>query len=135
MGLFCWVYHWLDVPSAEKHHEILKKPGYLPGILFNKVIDEALHLAGMGRKDLYVTQVFHLLPARRSEAIPVRHIDKSFNNVTRHELVGRRVIALGGAAESASRRHGIEHHAVPHPSSRGRSIREKAQALALLLKN
>jgi hypothetical protein len=127
-------YHWLDAPSATKHREELRKLGYLPRILFNKVIDEALRFTGMRREDVYVTQVFHLLPSKeRSEPIPVRWLDTSFDAVTRNELIGRRVIALGNAADRACRRHGIEHYAVAHPSSRGRSVREKARELGELL--
>jgi hypothetical protein len=112
-------YNWLDAPSVDKYRQVLTRLGYLPCITFNKVIDEALAMSAMRRDQLYVTQAFHLLPEKRSQSIPVRAIDASFDAVTRHELVGRRVITLGSAAVNACRRHGIKCTAVMHPSARG----------------
>jgi hypothetical protein len=124
-------YNWLDVPSVHEHRPILEKYGYLPGIPFNIVLDQALSQCGMTRADLYITQAFHLLPNSRSQTIATRDVDYSFDAVTRHELSGRRaVIALGISAARACRRHGIQHCPVIHPSARGLPYRERANALA-----
>jgi hypothetical protein len=123
-------YNWFDVPSLNENREILRKLGYMPEILFNKVIDRALQIVGMDRSDIYVTQAFHLLPTKRSEKITSKDVDFSFDAVTRHELVDRRIISLGDAAEGACRRHGIRSTAVVHPSARGRTIKAKAECLA-----
>jgi hypothetical protein len=129
-------YHWLDAPSVEKHRLVLRELGYLPGIPFNKVMDLALAYAGLARSDIYVTQAFHLLPCTdRSERIPQRHVDASFEAITRHELETRYVIALGDAAASACRRHGIEAVEVCHPSSRTHgTYAEKAEIIGRALK-
>jgi hypothetical protein len=123
-------YNWLDVPSVSQYRPILEKYGYLPGIPFNIVLDQALSQCGMTRADLYITQAFHLLPARRSQTIATRDVDYCFDAVTRHELLGRRVIALGTSAARACRRHGIQHCPVNHPSARGLPYRERANAIA-----
>jgi hypothetical protein len=123
-------YNWLDVRSVNEHRPILEKYGYLPHITFNRVLDQALSQCGITRADLYITQAFHLLPSRRSQTIATRDVDYSFDAVTRHELPGRRVIALGGPAARACHRHGIQHCPVVHPSARVLTYREKANALA-----
>jgi hypothetical protein len=125
-------YHWFDVSSVDRNCEILRRLGYMPGILFNRVLDRALEIAGMGRSGIYVTQAFHLLPSKRSEKISASDVDISFETVTRHELIGRRVICLGKVPAAACRRHGIECVAVRHPSARGSglTVEAKAQALA-----
>ena len=92
--------HWLDTPSVDKHRDVLKEKGYLPHILFNKVVDVALDKANLTRSDIYVTQAFHLLPRTRSETIPRSHIDQSFDRITRHEVEGRATIALGSGLSS-----------------------------------
>jgi hypothetical protein len=61
----------------------------------NTVIDAALALQGLSRPDIYVTQTFHLIPRKRSERISQAAIRRSFDEVTRFELPGRKVIALG----------------------------------------
>ncbi len=122
--------HWLDAPSVDEHRDVLKEKGYLPGILFNKVVDLALEKAGLERKDIYVTQAFHLLPQGRSEPIPRRHIDESFHRITRHETDGRTVIALGTAAADACRRAGVKATECIHPSARGLTVAAKAEMLA-----
>jgi hypothetical protein len=80
-----------------------------------------------------ITQAFHLLPEKRSQPIPARDIDVSFDAITRHELMERRVIALGTAAVNACCRHGIECRPVVHPSARGLSRHSKAANLARAL--
>ena len=123
--------HWLDVPSVEKHRRVLKDKGYLPGIPFNKVLECALEKTRMTRADIYVTQAFHLLPAKRSQRIPRRHLYESFDRITRHEVVGRRAIALGVDAVRAFHKAGLLPFAcVPHPSARGMTCESKALMLA-----
>lgn len=123
-------YHWLDVPTVRANRAILHRLGYLPRILFNRVVDRALELVELSRADLYVTQAFHLLPEKRSQTIPSRLVAASFNAVTRHEIEGRAVIALGSAAAAQCESAGIPFSAVPHPSARGQTINSKAQQLA-----
>lgn len=123
-------YNWLDAESAKSYHPVLKKTGYLPTMPFNKVLDIVLVMLNLKRSDLYVTQAFHLLPTQRSEPISVGNVDTSFDAVTKHELKGRRVVALGGAAASACKRHGINHTATCHPSSRGGSYEDMSRMIA-----
>jgi hypothetical protein len=123
-------YNWLDAPSVCQYRATLEVHGYLPDIPFNKVLDQALNQCKIERSDLYITQAFHLLPARRSQTIAAQDIDFSFDAVTRHELLGRTVIALGAAAAGACRRHGIQYCPVRHPSARGLPYRERADELA-----
>jgi hypothetical protein len=122
--------HWLDETSIVTEQGILRSLGYLPQIRFNKVIDAALALTGLRRSDIYVTQTFHLIPKGRSEAIPTDAIDRSFDQVTRYELVGRKVIALGDVASRACARQGIPHIPVCHPSRRGRTNDKNAIEIA-----
>jgi hypothetical protein len=130
MGPVLVAYNWFDVPALNANRETLTKYGYMSGILFNKVIENALQIVGMNRSDIYVTQAFHLLPMKRSEKISANDVDISFDAVTRYEMVDRYVISLGDDADRACRRHGIKHAAVAHPSARGRTIRTKAECLA-----
>jgi len=126
-------YHWFDVPSIERYRHILKENGYMPGMTFNKVLERALVIAGKNRSDIYVTQAFHLIPATRSATIERKHLDYSFDAITRHELDGRRVISLGSEVTAVCRRFGIEHQPIDHPSARHRSVEEKAKALAAVV--
>ena len=121
---------WLDWPSVAEHRDVLKQKGYLPHMRFNQVVDLALEKAGLKRNDIYVTQAFHLLPQGRSEPIPRRHIDESFDRITRHEVDGRTVIALGEPAAGACRRAGVECIECIHPSARGKTVESKAEELA-----
>lgn len=124
-------YNWFDLPSAIRHQEILKRLGYMPGVNFNKVMDIALDIAKMNRADIYMTQAFHLLPAKRSQTIRAKDVDISFDAITRHELVDRRVIALGVAAAGACKRHGVKVAEVCHPSARGAGLTFDAKAAEL----
>ena len=126
-------YNWLDVPSIEENKATLERHGYLPGILFNRVLDRALAMAGLDRTRVYITQAFHLLPRTRSQAIPQRDVLQSFEAITQHELAERRVVALGGAASRACSTLGIRHLATPHPSARGLTIEAKAESIAKAL--
>ena len=107
-----------------------------PGIPFNNVLDLALSLAGLTRKQIYVTQAFHLLPAGRSETIPQRLVDQSFDAITRHEIADRRVVALGDAAWRACNRFGIDAIPVCHPSSRNNgSYDDRAKLIAAAIRD
>jgi hypothetical protein len=92
------------------------------------VIDAALARQGLSRSDIYVTQTFHLVPRTRSERISQAAIRRSFGEVTRFELQGRKAIALGDIA--AGERHHIEHIAVCHPSRRGHTNEKNASEIA-----
>jgi hypothetical protein len=128
--------HWLDESSILTERATLRDLGYLPSIRFNAVIDAALARSGLSRSDIYVTQTFHLIPRARSERISQAAIRRSFDEVTRFELQGRRVIALGDIAAGECARHNIEHIAVCHPSRRGytneKNATEIAEAIAAL---
>ena len=122
--------HWLDESSILNERAKLQCLGYLPGIRFNVVIDSALGRVGLSRSDVYVTQTFHLIPRSRSEQIEGSAIRRSFDEVTRFELEGRKVIALGAAAARECARHNIEHIAACHPSRRGHSNEKNAAEIA-----
>jgi hypothetical protein len=122
--------HWLDESSILRERATLRELGYLPNIRFNTVIDEALARRGLSRSDIYVTQTFHLVPRHRSERISQAAIRRSFDEVTRFELQGRRVIALGDIAAAQCARHSIEHVAVCHPSRRGYTNEKNATEIA-----
>jgi hypothetical protein len=128
--------HWLDESSILRERATLQNLGYLPNIRFNTVIDAALGRHGLSRSDIYVTQAFHLVPRARSERISQAAIRRSFDEVTRLELQGRKVIALGEIAAGECARHNIEHIPVCHPSRRGytneKNATEIAEAIARL---
>lgn len=126
-------YNWIDAPSAARHKDTLKKLGYLPSMLFNRVLDRALELARLSRADIYLTHAFHLLPATRSAVIPARDVEASFDAITRKEVANRQVTALGRAAAAMCRRFAIPHVAVPHPSARGLTLDGKARDIARTL--
>ncbi|WP_130403401.1 uracil-DNA glycosylase family protein [Thalassococcus sp. S3] len=128
-------YNWLDAPSARTRKVELMRLGYLPDMLFNRVLDRALADAGLARNQIYLTHAFHLLPATRSAQVPRRDIEASFDAITRHEVAGRPVIALGRAAQSACCRFGIPHLPVSHPSARGANLRSKAAQITMALQN
>lgn len=126
-------YNYLDAPSAIEHRNTLATLGYLPSMPFNRVLDLALAEAGLTRADIYVTHAFHMLPATRSASIASKDIDLSFDAVAQHEIEGRRIIALGEAASRVCRRHGLSHHAAPHPSARGFGFPTRAKLIARAL--
>ncbi len=123
-------YNYLDAPTARAYRDELTVTGYLPDMLFNRVLDIALRQAGLARGDLYVTHAFHALPAARSAAVPQRLVEESFSRITRLEVAGRPVIALGHAAARACTRFAVRHTALPHPSARGLTRASKAASLA-----
>jgi hypothetical protein len=122
--------HWLDESSIQRERPTLQDLGYLPKIRFNAVIDAALARKGLSRSDIYVTQTFHLIPRTRSERISQAAIRRSFDHVTRFELQGRKVVALGDIAAGECARHNIEHIAVCHPSRRGYTNEKNAVEIA-----
>ena len=92
--------------------------GYLPQIPFNRALDRVLACVGLTRGDIYITQACHFLPRNnRRQPVPADLMDRSIEAVTRHEVEGRRVIALGGEAQAALKRAGVDCLACPHPSS------------------
>lgn len=127
-------YNWLDAPTARANRRTLARQGYLPGMLFNRVLDRALELAGLDRSALYLSHVFHLLPATRSAAVPRRDMEASFDAITRHEIADRPVIALGTAAARSCARFKVPCQAISHPSARGLSIATKARQIAQALR-
>ena len=127
-------HHWLDAASAERYRRDLSD-GYLPSMPFNRVLQMALDRCGLTRRDIYVTQALHLLPKdKRCGEAPRRLVNESFDEVTRHELRGRRVIALGQPAAAACRHHGFKVATAPHPSARIGTYEQRAQNLATLLR-
>lgn len=126
-------YNWLDAPTARAHRDTLRRLGMLPHMLFNRVLDLALGLAAMARDTVYLTHAFHLLPASRSAVVPTADVEASFDAITRHEIAGRPVVALGRVAAQACSRFNIVHRPAPHPSARGLSMHAKAGAIAKAL--
>ncbi|MHA6345008.1 uracil-DNA glycosylase family protein [Roseivivax sp. CAU 1761] len=127
-------YNFLDAPAARAHRAALARAGYLPEMRFNRVVDAALASAGLTRSALYLTHACHLLPPTRSHSVPARLLEASFDAVTRHEIAGRPVIALGRAAAQTCRRFGVAHLEVPHPSARGETDAARAGRLAIALR-
>ena len=123
-------YNYLDAASARLHQAELLRRGYLASMPFNRVLDLALQSLGLSRADIYVTHAYHLLAPSRSAAIPLQAVDQSFDRIARHELAGRKIIALGQIAARCCTWHDIKHLAVPHLSARGTSFDNRASLLA-----
>ena len=129
--------HFLDAGSAWKYCQRIQRcGGYLPGADFNRVLDLALWLTRLHRRDIYMTQACHLLPIGNRRKRPSdAPLDESFDDVTRHELPERVVIPLGGTAARKCRAwHRREPNfelrpKVTHPGAGG-SIVVKAGELA-----
>ncbi|WP_299648721.1 hypothetical protein [uncultured Tateyamaria sp.] len=121
---------WLDAPSAKQHKDQLKRTGYLPNIPYNKVIDRVLQLLNLTRADIYITPIFHLLTPKRSSTIPPAHARACFDAVGRHELLGRRPVALGTDSARVLAFFGIDHITAPHPSARIGSYDHRANLIA-----
>jgi hypothetical protein len=124
--------HWLDGLSARANRDELAAKGFLESMPFNQVLNRVLVILKKSRSDLYVTQCLHLLPkVRRSESRIPRHLlDESFDGVTRHELKGRKVVALGTIAAACCARHCIPCTPTWHPSRRRLSYDDKAAEIA-----
>ena len=127
-------HYWLDAPQVIEHRDVLEEQGWLPGLSFNEVLTMALERANLSRKDIYVTQAFHLLPHKQWPPFPVRHVDESFDSITRHEVDGRTVIALGSVAQRSCRRFGVEAIDCVSPSAPRLTYEHKANKLARALK-
>lgn len=123
-------HYWLDAPQVHEHRDVLKEQGWLPGMSFNEVLTIALERANLARKDIYVTQAFHLLPYKQWPPFPSRHVDESFDRITRHEVEGRTVIALGRVAQRACRRAGVDAIECISPSAPRKTYDDKAKELA-----
>lgn len=121
---------WLDAPSAMAHRDHLQKYGHLPDNPFIRVIDKALTLLNLQHRDIYITPVFHLLTPKRSSTIPAAHARASFDAIGRHELMGRRPVALGTDAAQVLTHFGIDHIPAPHPSARIGSYDRRAALIA-----
>ncbi|MFD0860066.1 uracil-DNA glycosylase family protein [Roseovarius aquimarinus] len=121
---------WLDAPSAMEHRTHLQRYGHLPDNPFIRVIDKALALLNLRREDIYITPVFHLLTPKRSSTIPAAHARASFDAIGRHELMGRRPVALGTDAANVLSHFGIDHAIAPHPSARIGSFDARAALIA-----
>lgn len=110
--------HWYDAESVDLNREVLKCLGYLPGNRFNQCLNRALANVGKARGDIYITQVCHFLPRDdKRKRVPAELMKLSVEAVTRYEVEGRRVIALGGEAKRALELTDIDFLACPHPSS------------------
>src|SRR5205814_1209055 len=96
----------------------------------NQVLDLALQMRGLNRAAIYVTQTFHLIPSTRSEQIRMDALDTSFDQITRHELSGRKVLTLGAIAAVLCKRHGVVHEAACHPSRRANGNLKNAEEIA-----
>ena len=124
--------HWFDAESANRHRATLERCGYLPDIPFNRALDRVLEAVRLTRGDLYITQACHFLPRTdRRKPVPAALMRLSIEAVTRHEVEGRRVIALGGEAQQALERAGVDCIACPHPSS---SVAGRHKALEVALR-
>lgn len=128
-------YHWNSAKNVLQKKDLLLEFGYDVFSRFNKVLDEALKCADMGRADVYITQAFHLLPETdKSQSITFEHVCESFQKITIHELDGRPVIALGNVVHRVCDRFDIEHIPAPHPSRRGVSVKESADSISEILR-
>lgn len=124
-------YHWTDEERIIKYRSIYERLGYLPSSRFNTVLSLALAHCNLRREDIYMTQTFHLVPRSRSEKISISAIDQSFDEVTRHEVAGRKILALGDEAFAACQRHRVANAIhVCHPSKRGLTDLAKARLIA-----
>ena len=121
---------WFDVPSIIVNSALLHELCCFPTANFNKVLDLALIFAGLSRSQIYLTQAFHLLPEVRSANIFQSLIDWSFNEVTRHEIMGRLPIALGNQARDSCRKFDIPHIHMPPPSRGSGTFAQRAERLA-----
>lgn len=124
--------HWLDAETADaRRGDVEWYGGYLPDVTFNRVLDLALWRARLHRRDVYVTQACHLLPLReRRGTVPVGLWRESYEAVTRYEVRGRPVLALGGVAQRLCEHYGLRYLPFRHPGTSGPTQRRQAEALA-----
>ena len=121
-------YYWWTAEKVIQHREKLQEFGYFPGLKFNRVIDLALEHLGRSRQGIYITQAFHLLP-KNGAAILRWLLYNSFNQITKYEIQGRPVVALGGSVQAACRQAQVEHIRCAHPDARGRTVVSLADEL------
>ncbi len=124
---------WLDAPTARRAGPRLAGRGYLPGMVYNRVLDRALALLGLQRGDIYITTIFCLLPPRRSHPLAASACRAAFDAVGRFELMGRRPVALGADAARTLRQSGVAAVETLHPSARGIDFDTRARAIASAL--
>ncbi len=125
--------HWFDAESVNLNRKVLECFGYLPGNPFNRALDRVLASVGLERGDVYITQACHFLPKNdKRKRVPSKLMKLSVETVTRHEVEGRRVIALGGEAQMALTRANIGFLPCPHPSS---SVAGRFEELAEALRD
>lgn len=112
--------HFLDAKTAKECRDaIVGNGGFCPCVPFRERLEEALGRVGLCLGQVYVTQAFHFLPEEdRSDEPPAELLHASFNAITKHELRGRTVIALGGTAARACRKAKIPRIQAPHPARR-----------------
>ena len=131
-------HNFLDFERAKKYTDcILNAGGYLPCMPFNGILDCALKMAGMNRSDIYITQALHFLPKKDAKSTPKSLLRRSFCKVTRHEIRGRWVIALGSWAKQMCRERKDEFEelvCLDHPSRPGANPCAEAEKLAKALK-
>ena len=116
--------HWLDVKTAEEQRPAIERyGGYLPSKRFNRVLDLALQMARprLCRRDIYVTQACHLLPWDSvTQTVPKKLWKESFEEVTRYEICGRPVVALGRIARLVCEEFKVPNATcLRHPSAPG----------------
>ena len=119
--------HWLDAESVNQNRAILECLGYLPDMRFNQALDRILPCVPLKRGGIYITQACHFLPRERRQRVPRELMKLSIEAVTRYEVEGRSVIALGCEAQTALKRADIDFLTCPHPSS---SVAGRFAALA-----
>lgn len=128
---------YLDTERARQNRPAILAPdgdGYCPGTRFKTVLTGALEIAELCLHQVYVTQALHLLPCKwflardgtcrqwKGGRHPMSLVLKSFNEVTRHELCDRPVIAMGKVAQAACDKAGVKpDKRTSHPSRRGSS--------------
>jgi len=129
--------HQLDIVTARQPYALQMREwygGYMPDRRFNRVLDLALWKAGLHRRDVYVTQACHLLPrANARQFVPEELWQMSYDEVTKYELRGRPVIALGEPAKLLCEHYKIRHRPFDHPGGRGSSFDAQATAIAAAL--
>jgi hypothetical protein len=106
----------------------------MPGITFNNVLERALEIVGKKRSGHLRDAVISSFAVDSFCHDRKKTFERSFDEITRHELDGRRVVAVGNDVAGACKRLGIKYRAVVHPSARRRSNEDKAMALAAVIR-
>lgn len=124
---------WFNAADVALHQNTLQRLGYLPTLKFNQIMDAALHKAGMARSNIYLTQVLLVLPPDETYKIRQKDYDRSFDAVTRFELEGRNVIAIGSVAKAMCEKYQISYRHVISPSAPGITDEAKTAELSAAL--